>query len=78
MTAFDETGRDIDLSPMAKRTLLLAEMKLKRFAIRLDCDGLGVFARSADDWRKLEREIRKPLIVSVLATGGFLLGVIFW
>jgi ABC-type amino acid transport substrate-binding protein len=46
--------------------------RVKRFTIPLDCDGFGIYARSAEDWRKFEGEMRSPLIVSVVATVGFL------
>ena len=50
----------------------LAAKRVKRFTIPLDYDGFGVYARSADDWREFEGEMRSPLILSVVATFGFL------
>ena len=54
----------------------LAAKRVKRFAIPFDYDGFGVYARSADDWREFEGEMRSPLIVSLIATGGFLYAAI--
>lgn len=53
-----------------------AAKKGERFTIPLDYDGFGVYARTAEDWREFEREMRSPLVFSIMATGGFLLGAI--
>ena len=50
----------------------LAAKRVKLFTMPLDYDGFGVYARSANDWRKFKCKMRSPLILSVVATGGFL------
>jgi hypothetical protein len=52
----------------------LAAKRVKRFTIPLDYDGVGVYARTADDWRQFEGEMRAPLIFSIVASCGFLFG----
>ncbi|MGK0190562.1 MAG: hypothetical protein ACI9R3_006391, partial [Verrucomicrobiales bacterium] len=54
----------------------LAAMRVKRFTMPLDYDGFGVYARTADDWRQFEGEMRPPLIFSIVASCGFLFGAI--
>lgn len=54
----------------------LAAKRVKRFTIPLDYDGFGVYARSADDWREFEGEMRPPLIFSIVATSGFLFAAV--
>lgn len=54
----------------------LAASRVKRFTIPLDYDGYGVYARTAEDWREFEAEMRPPLIISIVAAGGFLFSAI--
>lgn len=52
----------------------LAAKRVKTFSIPLDYDGFGVYARTAEEWREIEKEMRVPLIFSTMASAGFLLG----